>query len=197
MRKSEKWLVGVLVGCGSIMCLVTIAGIVAAVLFFSKWKETDQHCAKAFVYREKSMWHEAIREYEEALAIGPDYMAAYYGLAKCYGNGLGDLKKAEETCWRALRIKPDYVNAYLYLGYMYYYKQDSADKAIPEYGKVLKIDPEDPYALTNLGIIYEKQGQKEKAIGYYQKAIDAHPDHWFVQTAKKNLGKLVEDGQEK
>jgi len=37
--------------------------------------------------------------------------------------------------------------------------------------QALAIDPENPYALINLGAVYEKEGQVEKAISSYRQVI--------------------------
>ncbi len=39
-------------------------------------------------------------------------------------------------------------------------------------GQALAIDPDNPYALLNLGVAYEKEGDYEQAITLYQKVID-------------------------
>ncbi len=37
--------------------------------------------------------------------------------------------------------------------------------------EALEVDPRNPYALINLGVVYEKEGEKQKAIDIYQRVI--------------------------
>ena len=147
-------------------------------------------------YKRKKMYDAAISEFKKAIEKDPTYAKAYYSLGRLYFD-LDRLQEAEDTARKVLEINPQFINGYLLLGYIYYYKQGEADKAIVEYEKVLEIDPKEPYALTNMGTIYEEKGERQKAITYYEKAIEAHPNHSMVQTAKKNLDRLTEEGQEK
>ncbi len=50
------------------------------------------------------------------------------------------------------------------------------DKAKEYFERALEINPDNPYALLNLGVVYEKKGQKDKAIGMYQRVIRLDPE---------------------
>ena len=50
------------------------------------------------------------------------------------------------------------------------------DKARVYYEKALRINPDNPYALLNLGMIYEKQGNKDGAVEMYEKLISSNSD---------------------
>jgi len=51
----------------------------------------------------------------------------------------------------------------------------------------LKISPNYVYALNNLGVALEKQGNAESALKYYQKALEVRPDY---APAQKNIERL-------
>jgi general secretion pathway protein D len=42
--------------------------------------------------------------------------------------------------------------------------------------RALEINPENPYALLNLGVVYDEKGETEKAIRMYEKVIKLDPD---------------------
>ncbi len=77
--------------------------------------------------------------------------------------------------------------------------------AIPFLNKALEIDPENPYALVNMGVLYERQGDTNNAIDMYKKAvlygdnemasqISGQPhsaQYSVVEIAKENLTRLL------
>ncbi|KAI0639406.1 TPR-like protein [Trametes polyzona] len=54
----------------------------------------------------------------------------------------------------------------------------------------LQMDPKHPHLLTNLGSLLKDQGQTEKAIKLYMKAVDQKPD---FDIALANLGNAIKD----
>lgn len=50
------------------------------------------------------------------------------------------------------------------------------DKAKPLFEKALDINPDNPYALFNLGLVHERQGNTEEAMKMYQKVIALNLD---------------------
>ncbi len=79
------------------------------------------------------------------------------------------------------------------------------DKAKEYLEKALKINPDNPYALLNMGVVYEMKENKDKAIKMYEKLIAINPDvradvstdsekkgYKLVDIAKNNLEKLLE-----
>lgn len=61
------------------------------------------------------------------------------------------------------------------------------DEAIKEYHQVLANDPQNATALSNLGILYTKNGEYAKAAECYEKAIETDPANHF---AYNNLAQL-------
>lgn len=78
---------------------------------------------------------------------------------------------------KALEIKPDYSPARNNLGSAYL-EQENWDAAIASFkavqGDLLYGTPH--YPLTNLGFVYYKLGDYDKAIGYYEEALDLKDD---------------------
>jgi len=78
------------------------------------------------------------------------------------------------------------------------------DKAGEYFERALEINPDNPYALLNMGVVYEVKGDKDKAIKIYKKLLAINPDVRagvstdpekkgckLVDIAKDNLEKLL------
>ena len=67
----------------------------------------------------------------------------------------------------------------------------SAEKYLDE---ALDLNPENPYALLNMGVVYENTGRKEQAISMYQKVIELNPkgkeDQSITELARTKLKNL-------
>ena len=48
----------------------------------------------------------------------------------------------------------------------------SAEKHL---GEALALNPDNPYALFNMGVVYEKTGRQQEAIAMYQKVLELNP----------------------
>ena len=64
---------------------------------------------------------------------------------------------------------------------------EDVDDAVAAYKQAIEADPRLAVAYNNLGAAYERQGQKELAKQYYQKAREKDPN---FEDAKKNLQRL-------
>ncbi|MFN3445530.1 MAG: tetratricopeptide repeat protein, partial [Bacteroidia bacterium] len=97
----------------------------------------------------------------------------------------GWYKKAVELASENL----DFMNA---LGALYV-QVDENEKAIKTLESSLSRNPKQPEPLTNLGFVYAKQQQFDKALLYYNKAIALDPD--FEQALLNKAGVLNSTGQ--
>jgi len=55
-------------------------------------------------------------------------------------------------------------------------KEGKTDEAMKYFIEALQINPENPYALLNMGVIYEMQGKINEAMDMYQRIITLNPD---------------------
>jgi general secretion pathway protein D len=79
------------------------------------------------------------------------------------------------------------------LGYQFLEAKDY-DKAKQYLEKALEINPENPYALLNMGVIYEAQGKRDEAIRMYEKVITLNPDdRAFESTDSEQIGHKLSD----
>lgn len=92
------------------------------------------------VYGETGEWEKAIKEYEMAIELEPDYINAYYNLGIAYGN-MDRWEDAASVYERLINIEPDDAEAHYNLGLIYIIL-DNFDGADEEYEVLIKIAPD-------------------------------------------------------
>ena len=106
---------------------------------------------------------------EELLQNEPGDKDILYNLGMCYSE-LGEPDRAVKTLSECVRCFPHYSNAYVALGFAHSMLADE-EKAKDNFLRALEIDPTNPYALRNLGGIYGKENDFEKAIECFEKSF--------------------------
>jgi tetratricopeptide (TPR) repeat protein len=124
--------------------------------------------SRGFANSEKKEYDKAIRDYDEAIRLNPDYAAAYHnrGLAYYYKN---EYDKAIRDYNEAIRLNPNYADAYHNRGVAYKSKNDN-DKAISDYTEAIRLNPNQVLAYRNRGYAYQDQGKIDKAKADFSKA---------------------------
>lgn len=120
----------------------------------------------------------AIREYQEAIRLQPDYAKAHlmlgwlYWFKDLYGLTI-------RHCEEAVRLDPRLADAaavHLMLGNAYSVK-DQYDLAIRHYEETIRLEPDYAEAYWGLGTAYGNMGQYDLAIKQWQEAIRLKPDY--------------------
>lgn len=110
---------------------------------------------------------------ERILLKDPSYINAYPELARIFmktnWNPEG-LKQAETYLNLGLAHKPDHANSHVLLGYIYT-NQEKFNEAHQEFETAAKNGTENLWLWANWGELYKLQGNSEKAIEMYQKAV--------------------------
>ncbi|RMF94771.1 MAG: tetratricopeptide repeat protein [Candidatus Schekmanbacteria bacterium] len=116
-------------------------------------------------------YEKAILEYETALKLRPDHSYSYNNLAYIYMEKLNDKKKGLEYLKKAVKASPNiafirknYASALIDLG-----KYKEAEKEMKE---ALRLEPNNPKYYTELGNIYKKMGDLEKAQEMWKKSTE-------------------------
>jgi tetratricopeptide (TPR) repeat protein len=104
----------------------------------------------------------AISDYDQVIAIDPNYAIAYYNRALAY-RAKGDLERVISDCSLAIALYPKYRNAYFDRGYAYRTKGDF-DRAIADYDQMIALDPKDREAYSNRATAYLSKGDYRRAI---------------------------------
>ncbi len=129
---------------------------------------------------------------EEAVALDPEFAAAYYALAISHmmDMWLGSSKspkeshdKAVELTQKAISLDPKDPRHYALIGYLYAMKRDH-DKAIAEGEKAVALDPGGADAHAWLGTILNIADRPKEAIPLFEKAIRLNPfgPTWYFQS---------------
>ena len=130
----------------------------------------------------------AVKSYEKAIAIKPDYAKAHYNFGNALHElalqGLGHLDDPVKSYEKSLEIDPDYAEAHNNLGNVLK-ELGQLDEAINCYEKALILKPDYVEAHYSLGITLFDLGQLDDAAQSYQKALEINPN--FAE-AHNNLG---------
>jgi tetratricopeptide (TPR) repeat protein len=120
---------------------------------------------------------------EQALAIDPNNVRALMVLGVRFwlpaalgvsGDPKGDLERADELESKALALDPDYAWARIMKGNVLL-AQGRAKEVIPEDERALALDPSNADAASGLGFAYERLGEFEKSVEYFNKALRGSP----------------------
>jgi len=126
-----------------------------------------------FELRKKGMIDDAIRHYEEAIRLKPDYALVINNLGVAY-QAKGQVNNAIEQYRKALEIKPGFAEPHNNLGIVYG-SMGMSDMAMEEYRIAIQMKPDFAKAYTNLGNEYLKKGLLAEAEDQYEMAIRAQP----------------------
>ena len=139
-------------------------------------------------YAGLSLMDDAVKSYEKAVAIKPDYADAHFNLGNILRD-LGELDGAIKSYVKTIEIMPEYDEAQYNLG-VTLQQLGQLDEAIEQYEKALSINPENTDLILNLGFIYQSLGQIDEAIEQYDNALTIDPDNVKVLN---NLGNAHND----
>ncbi len=122
----------------------------------------------------------------KALSLKEDYADAHYGLATCYVHEQ-NLSAAKDEYLQALHYQPDHVLSHNNLGSILL-QQNDAVNALVHFKKAADLSSHQiPFVVLNLGIAYEKTGNKKMAAQTYAEYLKIDPSNKEVQQWLKNL----------
>ncbi len=132
----------------------------------------------------------AISYYKNAISLKQNIIEPHYNLAIFYqDNGFFD-KAISEYDYILQNIDSEYYEAYYNKGYLFLEYSNNFTNAIKNFEQAYKLNPKNANTLYNLGLSYEKSGNKLKAKDFYQKALEINPNHELSLNAlNKKSGK--------
>ena len=149
--------------------------------------EAAQLFQKAYEKQMKGDLGEAIETYEKSIELFPTAEAhTFLGWAL---SMKGCFQSAIDECHKAIKLDPDYGNPYNDIG-AYLIESGKHDEAIEWLEKATQAKRYDSYCypLYNMGRVWEKKGQWDKALSYYQDAIRENRDY---KLAKKAINRVL------
>ena len=119
----------------------------------------------------------AIELLRDAVAIQPEHAAAHANLGAVYGM-IGRYDTGIQYLERALELQPDYIQAHKNLG-LVLKTQGRYQEAIGHLKNALELQGESVNATVylDIGDMYNKMREYEKAIPYFKKAVKMNPNH--------------------
>jgi tetratricopeptide (TPR) repeat protein/TolB-like protein/DNA-binding winged helix-turn-helix (wHTH) protein len=131
---------------------------------------------------------DALRWFDAALEIDPEYAAAYAGkcraLAASYHSSHDPtiVQRAEIECGRALELNPNLDMVHNALGYLYSLTGQYAESEVA-YLEALRINPKYVASLTGLANVLRLQQRPDEAEEKLQSAIGLQPGNWAPYNA--------------
>ena len=127
----------------------------------------------------------AIKEFQHALHVSPNYAPAYAGLGEAYWRGYEAnrgkqwLDLASTNCEKALTADSRLAEAHTCLGNIY---NDTGqyERAADEFSRALAKDKSISQTFNGLGKAYSRLGKITEAENTYKQAIALWPEYWAV-----------------
>ena len=123
---------------------------------------------------------DAIKMFQEAIRIDPNFARAHYTLGRCYvhhGQGYGGpeyFELAEKSLQRAIELDPDIPGAHLQMVYVYLNRGEK-DKALATLAEVRRKAPNDPTVFIVAGMLYRLNGLYDRALKQYDRLVELSP----------------------
>lgn len=128
------------------------------------------------LFEGKSDWQKAENEYQQALAVQPDYPVAANNLAYLMLEHGGNVNVALSLAQTARRGLPNIPNTADTLGWAYYY-QGAYSSAISTLQEAVNTAPQNPTFHYHLGMAYEKADKYANAKKELKTALQINPNY--------------------
>ncbi len=153
---------------------------------------------KGYQHSLKNEHDSAIEAYTNAIALDPNYAAAYNNRGIAYDDK-GQYDRAIEDYSKAIALDPNLAAAYFLRG-LAYDSKGQYDIAIKNFTKAIELDPNYTVAYFFRGSAYDSKGQYDIAIKNFTKAIELDPNYtvaYFLRGSaydlSGNLGRATSD----
>lgn len=136
-------------------------------------------------YSAKGDKDRAMRDYDEAIKLDPQYAGAYVNRGLLFSKE-GKRTEAQSDFNEALRLNPTQWEAYFDRG-CDFRDGGKLDEAIVDFTKVIDINPTFAGSYVNRGRVYEMKREIERAISDYSKALTINPNLADVYLARARI----------
>jgi len=142
-----------------------------------------EYCNKANALRGLGQPEEAIKYYDLALKVSPDFPHAIWGKAMAYDD-MEDYAKSLEFFMKYREIMPDDEESTRYHIASCYLSLNQPMDAIREYENFYNKDTTDTSYLYSIASVYYQQEDYQKALEYYDKILSIEPDEAWAYFSK-------------
>lgn len=137
---------------------------------------------------EKGAYVDAVHEFNDAIAIDPEFVDALYNLGVTLQK-MKSYEKAAENLEKAVRSRPRNPTYRFALGNCLFHLGRYEDAAFA-FEEVMELDSKHAKALYSLAVCYEKQGQNEKAKRAWERYLELDGKSAWATEARKRLKEL-------
>jgi len=145
-------------------------------------ENSDAWLQKGIVKFFQNNYQDAINDLFFCTELKPEDSPAYYYLALCYEKQ-GKNEVALQSAETAVQYDSLSSDSWFKAASLAYSIEDYP-KAIKYYKHVLNLIPEDKYSELNLGLAYDKAGNIDSALIWYNKTIKDYPDYSLAYNNK-------------
>jgi tetratricopeptide (TPR) repeat protein len=138
-------------------------------------------------YTEAGRIDDAVRQFQNALAIDPEHASAYSNLGVLRARQ-GRLDDAMQAFQAALQHDPELVDAHNNAG-LVHLAQGRYEAAEQSFRTAMRLDPGYAKAHYNLGVCFERQGRLEEAGGEFREALGLDPGYAKARAALEELAR--------
>lgn len=161
-----------------------------AIRFYNEGLKIEPNCVYILVRRglalqENRLLDEAVRDYDQAISLDPEYGPAYYGRAWAKG-WKGDYKGELKDAQKGFQLDPGNTGMYLRRFGSAYSGLNRFDEAIKAYSKAIEINPSDEGTIFNRALCYKKVEKYDLAMRDLDRALELDPD-WDWAFFQKGL----------
>lgn len=129
---------------------------------------------KGISYAERGDYPQALETFKDLLIKYPDNPDVLYNYGRLC-NDLRDFGESASVLEKLVSIKPEYKNAKVALAFAYLHLKRIAE-AQTLLEEARKIDPGNTFLLRNLGTIYARNGDLDKALDVFHEAERVEPE---------------------
>jgi Flp pilus assembly protein TadD len=133
-------------------------------------RSVSVHTMIGMILQAQQRIDEAKRRYEQALALGPDAVAASNNLAWLLAEEGSDLDRAVRLASHATERQPEAAEYHHTLGWVHV-KRHLPALAIPSLERAVELAPDNPTFRYHLGLAYEAAGDTGRARTAFEKAL--------------------------
>jgi tetratricopeptide (TPR) repeat protein/AraC-like DNA-binding protein len=160
---------------------------------------------RAIEYQKSDFWDHhnkyAIRLFDTATKIDPNFALAWSGLSSCYrelywhgwDRNPESVNKAKQYLDKALAISPNLKEIALEEAIFYYHCYRDYPKSISLLKKLNSEYPNESKIHYWIGTVYRRLGEYKKAVREFDQAISINPSDWSYWTAKAQTARAMRD----
>jgi len=134
----------------------------------------EDYSNRGLTYFEIGEYEQAIADYDQAIALDPEFAIAYLNRGLTYFE-IGEYEQALADYDQAIVLDPEFATAYLNRG-VAYTDLGEYGQALIDLDQAIELDPTDALAYNNRGFLYYQLGEVEQAIADYDQAIELDPE---------------------